>query len=117
MGNYVILSHSVTLILSLVAMLAIVFSFAVRNGNVACVMQGAGFLFVVATVVYALLSGAELREILTYVLVFVVLSAISFVPREGDVPGKAQLPPEDAAAVATENALCNEKEKEGADEL
>ena len=80
--NYIILTHSSTLILSLIALFAIVLSLVVQNKIVACILQSLGVLCVIATVVYALLLGAELREISVYALVFVVLSLIMFEPKK-----------------------------------
>lgn len=78
----IILTNTVTLILSLIALLLTVFSYTVQNKTFAAVMQVGGFLCVLATVIYGLLLGASLTEILIFVLVFVLLGIISFLPRK-----------------------------------
>lgn len=84
MNNYIILNNTSTLILSLAALLLLIFSFVAVNKKIATLMQVISFLCVLATVVYGLLLGAELTEILVYVLIFVVIGLISFLPKIDD---------------------------------
>lgn len=82
MDKNIILTHTATLILSLIALFLMIFSFLIQNKKVALIMQVISFLCVLATVVYALLMGAELTEILVFILIFAVLGLISFMPKK-----------------------------------
>lgn len=82
MDKNIILTHTATLILSLIALFLMIFSFLIQNKKVALIMQVISFLCVLSTVVYALLLGAELTEILVYILVFAVIGLISFMPKK-----------------------------------
>lgn len=84
MDKTIILTNTGTLILSLIALFLLIFSFAVQNRKIAAVMQCISFLCVLATVIYALLLGATLTEVLVFILVFVAISLISFIPKKNE---------------------------------
>ena len=84
MDKTIILTNTGTLILSLIALFLVIFSFVVQNRKIAAGMQGVSFLCVLATVIYALLLGAALTEVLVFILIFVAISLISFIPMKND---------------------------------
>lgn len=86
MQESIILSHSLTLILTAAALFMTVLQHFVKNKGVAAVLAVAGWLCALACIVYSLLLGAELTEILIFVLVLAVLCALGFLPDSGVKP-------------------------------
>ena len=77
--NIIILTNPVTLVLSVFALiLTVAVRFVARKiGNGLSILS---FISVLACITYALLLGAELIEILIFLLVFVLIGIISFLP-------------------------------------
>ena len=84
----VIINNTGTMILSLIALFAIIISYVIQNKKIAAVVQVISFLCVLAVITWALLLGAELTEILILILVFVLLSAFSFIPKRENIQSK-----------------------------
>ena len=76
----VFLSNSVILILSLLAVIFAVSAKFVTNKYVSAVLSVIGFLLVLSNITYALLLGAELTEVLIYVLAFSLIGVITLLP-------------------------------------
>lgn len=88
MTESVILTHVPTAILSAVAFFAMIIAYLISNKKIAAVVQVASFLCVLAVITWALLLGAELTEILILILIFVLISAFSFIPKRENPESK-----------------------------
>lgn len=76
----IVLSNTATLLLTLAALITCVISWFIENKTVSAILSVASFACVLAVVVYALLLGAPLTEILIVVLLFGFLSLFAFIP-------------------------------------
>lgn len=81
MEGSIILTNSGTLILTIVAMFAVIISWFVSNRTLSAVLSVGSFLGVLACITYALLLGASLTEVLILVLVFVALNLFCFLSK------------------------------------
>ena len=77
----IILTHSGTLILTIVSMFALIISWFLKNQTLTAVLSVGSFLGVISCIIYSLLLGASLTEVLILVLVFVALNGFSFLPK------------------------------------
>ncbi len=87
MSDSVILSTPVIFILSIIAMFAFVIARIIVGKNVKAILYIGGFLIVAGCVTYSLLLGADIEEILVYLLVFVMLGMLEFI-RPTDKPSE-----------------------------
>ena len=117
MDKTIILTNTGTLILSLIALFLLIFSFAVQNRKIAAVMQCISFLCVLATVIYALLLGAALTEVLVFILVFVILNLISFIPKKEIKIDETQNATENKKEEKQDKLSVTDENKENNDEL
>lgn len=79
------------------------------------VLHIGGFLLVAANITYALLSGAELADVLVYVLIFILIGITAFLPRQknSEQENDGVKSQADAnSAVNTDNAMQDETEEE-----
>lgn len=76
----VILTTPVIVVLSSAALLITVGARFVKNKNISAAAYILGFLCVVGCVIYSLLLGAELYELLCYVLIFAIVGITAFIP-------------------------------------
>lgn len=76
----IILSSPIILLLSAIAIICIVAARFVTNKYIGTGSSIVGFLLVLANITYALLLGADLTEILIYVLAFALIGSIHFLP-------------------------------------
>lgn len=110
MTESVILNNTATAILSIIAFFAMLVSYLVSNKKIAATVQIISFLCVLAVVTYALLLGAELLEILILIIVFVFVSAFSFIPKKESLDGNTV--DEDKKDVKAENTDAAENNEE-----
>ena len=68
------------LALSVIAVILTVSARFAGHKYVSAGLSFGGFFLVVASIVYALLLGAELEDVLVYVLVFALIGVIAFLP-------------------------------------
>lgn len=115
MDKTIILTNTGTLILSLIALFLLIFSFAVQNRKIAAAMQGVSFLCVLATLIYALLLGATLTEVLVFILVFVAISLISFIPKKNEKIVETKIEAKDTEII--KNKQAEEVKEENNNEL
>lgn len=78
MSEYVILSSPYIIFLSLAVIVMLFVSFFTKDGKVKDGLYIVGFLVIAACIVYALLLGASLEEVLVYTLIYVLLAAVPF---------------------------------------
>ena len=86
MAESIILTNSGTLILTIISMFALIISWFLKNQTLSAVLSVGSFLGVIACIIYSLLLGASLTEVLILVLVFVALNAFSFLPKGENKP-------------------------------
>lgn len=104
----VIVATPATLIISVIAMFAVIISWFLKNKILSSVLTVGSFLGVLFCIIYSLLLGASLTEVLILILIFVALNAFAFLPKAEKKEEKKEERPENDGTV---------KEEENSDEL
>lgn len=117
--DYVMLAEPAILAVSLVAVIATVAARFVDHKYVSGILHIASFLCVVGCVTYALLLGAELKELLTYILLFVLIGMTSFIPvaNEHKAEDKSDAYITENIKIEETGAQTENTQTEGGDEL
>ena len=79
--NSVILTTPATLIITIIAMFAVIISWFLKNQILSSILSVGSFFGVLSCITYSLLLGASLTEVLILILVFVALNLFSFLPK------------------------------------
>ena len=104
----VIVTTPATLVISVIAMFAVIISWFLKNKILSAVLSVGSFLGVLFCIIYSLLLGASLTEVIILILIFVALNAFAFLPKSEKVDDKQDKGPENDGTV---------KEEENSDEL
>lgn len=79
--NSVIISNTWTCLLAAVALLSLITAFVIKNNIANICLCLVSFICFLACVTYALLLGAQLNELLLFVLIFTLSNMIVFIPK------------------------------------
>lgn len=79
--NSVIISNTWTCLLAAVALLSLITAFVIKNNIATICLCLVSFICFLACVTYALLLGAQLNEVLLFVLIFTLANMIVFIPK------------------------------------
>ncbi len=87
MSDYIILTNQIIIIVSLIAIILALTARFTTNKYICAGLYVISFLCVVGCTIYALLLGADLKELLAYILIFTLLGLTAFIPMPNEKIG------------------------------